>query len=423
MVALEANAPEEVVALFAEQLIADSDLSRDDLPESLRVAAAQALASVALHIPDELKPVTFERLDASLVYMGALDLAKASARTLIRLTQLGEHDAADRLIQLFLEGRPLQDIGAHWVGDIIAENSVLKDQVVAAARGGDEQALEALAWADYEDDADDELRAAATEKVTLFANAVTREESVDGVAYHMGIRFELGGLLARFADDEASTGLAAHLREIALDDADAESSRASAVNALFNMAHLLEDPVRAELADEIRPFVFGDYQRNEVESNEVDPLSRVQMRHDVVDLLRASALGLAARLSSLGTELDYLQDAVDQGLVHPTPRVRAAALDSLARVTSLTAPPSLTVLLGHSDDQVARQTVKALAAHQPEWLAEKLPELTQHSSYSVRMLAWVIAKESGQAAALTPMAEADPNVYLRGLAGMALRAN
>ena len=130
---MEANAPEEVVALFAEQLIADSDLSRDDLPESLRVAAAQALASVALQIPDELKPVTLERLDASLVYMGALDLAKASARTLIRLTQLGEHDAAERLIQLFLEGRPLQDIGAPWVGDIIAENSVLKDQVVAAA--------------------------------------------------------------------------------------------------------------------------------------------------------------------------------------------------------------------------------------------------------------------------------------------------
>ncbi len=102
--------------------------------------------------------------------------------------------------------------------------------------------------------------------------------------------------------------------------------------------------------------------------------------------------------------------------------MRAAALDALARVTSLTAPPYLAVLLGDPDDQVARQTVKALAAHQPEWLAENLPELTQHRSYFVRMLVLMIAKQNGHAAALAPMAEADPNAYLRGLAGMDLRA-
>ena len=420
--ALEANAPTELVELFGEQLAADSDLSRTDLPESVRISAAHALATVALQMPAELKPVTFERLEEAVVYLRALDMAKASADALIRLTQVHAYDAAERLIELFLEDRPLPDIDASWVGQAVAADSALKDQVLAAARQGDEQALEALVWAEHEIGEDAELRAAATDQVTRFANATTREERPDGTfALYMGIRFELGGLLARFAEDEARAGLAAHLREIALDDADAESSRSSAVNGQFNMAAELDGPARAELAAVIRPLAFGEYQRNDVERSEVDPLSRFQMRHDVVDSLHASALGLAARLSALGTEVGYLQDAVNEGLSHATPRVRAAALDALARDPSLTAPDDLVLWLGHSEDEVVRQAVKALAAHQPEWLAENLSALTKHPSFNVRMLALTIAAGNGHAEALTAMAEEDPNAYLRELAASELR--
>jgi hypothetical protein len=425
LVASGANAPDELVALFAEQLLADSDPTRRDFPESLRLAAAHAVASVTLQMPDHLKPVAFERLEVSVLDMRALDLGRASARSLIRLTQIGEYDAAERLVELFLGDRPQQDIDPSWVGDLIAENDALRTQVLAAARDGNEQALEALAWANYEDDADDALRAAATEQVTLFAKAVSREESVDGtprtVAHHMGIRFPLGGLLARLADSDANAALAAHLRTIAFDEADAESSRASALDGLFNMAAQLDGSVRAELVDEIRPLAFGEYERSDVERSEVDPLRRFQLRHDVVDLLQASAIGLAARFVALDTEVGYLQDAVDQALVHPTPRVRAAALDALARVPSLVPPAELASLLRDSDDQVARQAVKAMAAHQAEWFDENLQELTTHPSYSVRMLVLMVAREKGQAEVLRAMAERDPNSYLRGLARRDLR--
>lgn len=377
-------------------------------------------------MPAALREVTFQRLGAGLTYLRSLDLGRASAVALIRLTQLGEYDASVRLVELFLEGRPLQDIPATWVGDIISADDALKERVLEAARSGHEEAEEALAWAEHEGQDDARLRAVADEQVGRFAAAVTREETVEGtrreVRHRMGIRLELGGLLARYAEESTRVQLAQRMREIALDQADTESSRSSAINALFNMAGQLDAEVRPTVIAEIRPLAFGEYEPNPLESDEVDPLSRFQMRYDVAGSLRGSAIGLAARLASLGSDVDYLQEAVNQALVHSTARVRAAGLDALARVPALEAPANLSLALADPDDGVARQAVKALAAHQPDWLTGNLSAIAQHHSYAVRMLAITILEENGHAPALEVVAGADPNAYLRGLAARAREA-
>ena len=241
--------PVDVVAAFADQLMEDVDA---ELP-SLASAARRALLNLVLQFPEELRDEALARVSAYLDDANLLEVARASAIALMRASQLGIADTADRLVASYLAGRPLADIDPSWVPDLIRDRPALHDQVLAAARDGNPHALNVLPFTDIDVSSDEILRSAMTEQAQKWAEVHTRtvteadgqrRESI-GMATHLA----QAGLVAKDAEQPVRDTVLQRMSEIALDEQDSEANRAAAVDAIFNMATVIPEDRRSALAE------------------------------------------------------------------------------------------------------------------------------------------------------------------------------
>jgi hypothetical protein len=419
--AINTAAPADVVAAFADQILTDVN---DNLP-SLASAARRALANVLLQFPDERCDEALEQVSLDLDNDHLLEVGRAAVIALMRVTQLGIADRAEALIDSYLAGRPLNDIPAHWIPDLIRDRPALRERVLQAARDGQANALEVLVFADIDVDNDVELQAAATERARAWADVRTREvvaqdDGTSQVQTSFGGDLGRAGLVGRHAEETVREAVIQRMAEIVLDEEDAESNRATATDALFNMAEVLKADRRVALAPSLLLLAAGEYQRPDWETDQADPLSNFQFTHNVRDMLRASAIRLLARLEQLGMHVDGFEEIVSAAWASGSPRPIIAAVDALARVPGLPAPVGLRAMLEHGDHQVRRETIKALHAREPEYLTAELPKLLRDGSFNVRMLALGIAEEQDNRVLLSQVAAGDPDAYLRGLANRAL---
>jgi hypothetical protein len=413
--------PVDVVAAFADQILADCG---NDLA-SLASAAKRALANVLLQFPVGRRDEAIEQVSADLDNERLLEVARAAGGALMRATQLGLIDKSEALVDSYLAGRPLNDIGADWIADLIRDRAAVRGRILEAARGGEARALEVLVFADFDVATDASLRAAMTERAGGWADLRTREvvENENGtreVRTSVGADLARAGLVARHADAPVSQAVARRMTEIAFDEEDSESNRAAALDALFNMAAILSPEQRVTLATSLRTLAAGEYQRPDWEADQTDPLSRFQFSHNVQDLLRASAIRLLARFEDLGEHVDGFEEIVSAAWASGSPRATVAAVDALARVPGLPAPVGLPAMLEHDDPQVRRETLRALYSRDSARLSSELPSLVRDSSFSVRIMALHVAEEQGNREVLSMIAAEDPDAYLRGLAGRAL---
>jgi hypothetical protein len=422
--AINTAAPADVVAAFADQILADVN---DNLA-SLASAARRALANVLLQFPDERCDEALDQVSLDLDNDYLLEVGRAAAIALMRVTQLGIADRSEALVDSYLAGRPLNDIHADWIPELISDRPALRERVLQAARDGQANALEVLVFADIDVDNDVELQTAATERARAWADVHTREViAQDDGTSQMRTSFggDLGraGLVGRHAEESVRETVIQRMAEIVLDQDDAESNRATATDALFNMAEALKTDRRAALAASLLPLAAGEYQRPDWETDQADPLSNFQFAHNVRDMLRASAIRLLARLEQLGTHVDGFDEIVSAAWASGSPRPIVAAVDALGRVPGLPAPVGLRAMLEHDDHQVRRATIKALHAREPEYLTAELPKLLRDGSFSVRMAALRVAEEQGSRDLLARVAADDPDAYLRGLAERGLAAH
>lgn len=427
---LGSTAPMGVVADIAEGLLEDALLTEDggNAPR-WGDAALRALASVALQVPESVHDRLFELMRRGARNLRMLDAARACVTGLIRATQLGIIDETTELVGLFLEGRPLADIPAHWVADVMGGNPELRQTVIAAGRAGNAAAAQAIVWARPTQSEMELWRTVAEPLAQRYLQVRPIDwTEIDGIrqeSHMIGVRFELGGLAARSSTEETREQLLAHLLATVAQEEAAESARASALNAVFNFIEALSTETVSDIYDRVLPLARGEYTHSAVESAEVDPLSNVQIAHDTFGMLQAAALMLLGRAEQLGPGRDSVdaQAAVTRAAAHQVARVRAAAFDAMARVTRWGAAVDLDFALSDPDPDVRKAVVKALCARDPDRLRGILPGLISDPSYSVRSLVISMAAESGLPEVLQTMAESDPDTYLRGLARMRLVRN
>ncbi len=418
--AFDTAVPVDVVAAFADQLMEDVDA---ELP-SLASAARRALANLVLQFPEELRDEALARVSAYLDDAHLLDVARASAVALMRVSQLGIADAAERLVASYLAGRPLADIDPSWVPDLIRGRPDLRDRVLEAARDGNPHALHVLPFTDIDVPSDEILTLAMTDQARKWSEVHTRtvteadgqrEESIG-----MATNLAQAGLVAKDAEQPVRDAVLQRMSEIVLDEQDSEANRAAAVDAIFNMAAVIPDDRRSTLAESLRPLAAGDYQRHRLDTDEVDLLSNFQFNQNSTDMLRASAMRAVARFAELGTDPGGIDELVAAAWASGSARPTVAAVETLARLPELPAPIGLPAMLRHGDPHVRGETIRALRVRNAGLLHTELPKLMRDSSYSVRLAALNVAKELGEQDLLERIAEEDPDAYLRGLARIGL---
>jgi hypothetical protein len=139
------TAPPHLVADLADRLLEDAgEITVAERPSRWSEMALLALGSVMLQMPIAARDDALRHLRAGVRDMRMLDAAKACATGLIRATQLGLTDATTELVELFLGGRPLNDISPIWVAEVMAADLEFRARVIDAAETGNVGALSAV---------------------------------------------------------------------------------------------------------------------------------------------------------------------------------------------------------------------------------------------------------------------------------------
>lgn len=425
LAALGPAAPVDVVAAFTDQLLNDAALDPPDLFHGAPAESAKkALAGVAFQIHDTKRDRAFAQLSRDVTNERMLDVAKACADVLARATYAGLVDCSELLVELFLGGRVMRDIGPEWIAEIIRENDAAREQVVNAARAGNIDALEALVFSGHDVAQDGLLVNIANKEARSWAEVQTHEVPSDGdtghSTHHIGIRLELGGLIARFAETGLREVIVDRMLAIAGDDLDSELSRASAINALFNLSPSLDDDQLQAIAESVCHLAHGEYERLDIDRDHTEPLSRFQMRHNAQDQLHAASIRLLGRLRCLSENIVGVAGAIESGLAGSA-RLIGAALEAIAWAPDAV-DGALTGYLEHDDPGVRTRAIDAIEASSPRQLVARLEPLADDSNFSVRCRALMAADKWGDTRLLRRMAQSDPDAYVRTLAYSKLSA-
>lgn len=414
--ALGGRAPSDSIETLAPALLSDARGGGDWDPR-LGIAKS-ALASTFLLIPELLQEEALIQIRSDLAEERFLDASRDAAIALMNASWFGVSDETELLCMAFVEGRTLNDISPAWIAECVPERHLTK-YIVPRAREGNEQALTVLALADgYTPDSG--MRAVADLKLDAWISAITHEHAVtkhgeSSVSHHLGIDFASGGVLARIGTDLKLRQFVERMLEIALDVKDFEQTRASALDGIFNVLECVEPDQRDAIVSDLSSLIRGDYSRRDDETNEVDPLSRFQISMFTADVLWISAVQVAGRAASLGSddsEFVLLVSRID-GLPAP---IRAAVLGELGRIANLEVPGGISRFLFDADSGVRRNAVAALALRPGSGLDGHYERLIMDSSLPVRRVTIDAAAEQHRLDVLQAAASSDPDVALRRIA-------
>ena len=428
LVELGSRATEQIVSAFAELLLEDSALGPQALPsDRLPATALEALAMVALQVPDRTRGAAFERLAAGVHNRHLIAAGRACAQGLIRAGDLGMTDAADELLEVFLAGQVADYVIPSDAARLIGDDEGRRRRVVSAAVDGNRQAARALIYvkptaaeiATWESVTDPLAREYVEQQVRIKIDLGDETQW----SINMSARFEEGGLAAVYASPDTRRELLSHLLQIAGDDGLPESVRASAMRAVHPMLRVVDDEGRSEAADAALRLARGDYQHSPIESPEVDPLSNVQFCADTAGLLHAAALvalGIIEQVQLRGL-VDELPGLIAQGLTSERPWVRSAALEVLGRARDVSEGIDLDVFVADGSPLVRIQALKAIKVREPARLDALLGSASADPDFDVRATVLALARAIKNRVILARMAEADEDAYLRGIADISLR--
>lgn len=416
-----------IVSQIADQLLKDAAVDPPNLMQAAPAAhAKQALASVALQMPEERRDAAYEQIKHDLTSPLLHDAAQTAALSLLRATQLGVLDARENLIDCFVEGSPIQRVDPQWLPDLIRERPDLRQKVIKLAEEGRWDAVEVLLWVDVTGEEWTDLTERASELARIHTAVETLvKRNVDDrieVTQSTGARFELGGLAARRADEATRSAFIDRMLAVVSEDEELEENRRSAAGGLFNVAGEMSGSQREQTWRAMLPLARGDYRAHGIGSEQVDLLSMIQIASNFGGTLQAAAVELLGRLWDLGLDapLEELEGPIREALRHRNPRVRAAAVDVLGRVELLMDSAELLRMLPHEETQVRVAIVRAVGHRDPKAVVPLLSRLTSDSDHQIRWVVIEIAEQEVRTNVLAELASRDPDSYVRGLARLAL---
>lgn len=335
------------------------------------LSARRAVAATALSMPTALQPEVFALLRDN-VGLYDISITRGCVDALILATNAGVSDESAFLVDAFLKDASVTGISTMWVAERIEHSEELRMQVRTAALDGSRPALEALAIANLAVE-DPELRD-RSEEVTLASEAaktVTERTTEDGSkerSIGIGVSFEGAAMIARGAEESTRERFVSRLLQTLGDSREPELNRASAANAIFNLASAMPPARLDEVLDVLRPLAKGEYEISGVDQDSLNsnhPLSAFRINLTAPFELQACAGTAWARLVTvhdLDEALEGLQEVASANLFAQHERLIRGSLEIYAQVDRMTPPLGWEQLFRHPADRVRLAALNAWRA-------------------------------------------------------------
>jgi hypothetical protein len=355
---------------------------------------------------------------------GNLLLAEPAATALLLLTNAGRGDHTNALTDAFLDSQHAR-VPAWWVAGRLHDHETARGRVLAAAGDGRLDALEVGASAEINRPGskilDVTARKALDEQLRSLLN---RRIGHNAEGHFIGnLRLEPWGLFARVSDDvQLREQVAEKLLAFGLDDEEPHASRASAVNAVFNLAAGLDPAVAASFSKQLRPIAegqFGSSRWDEPREVVEHPFNRSSFaKHASADRLRAAAvLACVALTAIMGKRPRWPAELLANALFSPEAAVVAGALEAVARFDEIALPPEVSALLVHADGNVRRAALMAWRRRDDLPNRTILDRLLDDPDLGVRLTLLGLLRDGDREPQLrAQMARGDPDAYVRAMA-------
>lgn len=415
--------PHEVLASIQEPILAEAQRDVESLvgPEPI-VRAQEALAAIVFGVAPEVRDQAIQRLREL-----ALDLFIGSTRpaidALILLTNAHVSDETETLLEAFLDDSALRGVSPIWLGERLTDHPDAAAAVILAAKSGGRDALQVAAVAGLPEH-DHGLAAACASNVQIVIDSEPMETvHEDGRSYRrvgMG-GYEMSGVLAKFCPAQMRVAFAEKMSSIMLDDDLPLMNRASAANALFNVAGALDGQQANRLAYAIMPILVGKFDLSDWDpAGPPDAFARFQISQPGPGYLQGSALSAWSMLRRQADD-DPARDEriILDALASGTPSVVAAALDALARMSHVPMPSAVIAGLMHPESEVRASAIGTQISRNhtapPEPL---LSRLVQDESVNVRLTLLIHADQLSAEARrdLLERFTSDRDAYVRAFA-------
>jgi tetratricopeptide (TPR) repeat protein len=423
--------PEGKATAIVEKVIAEAaEPPRGPFAPQPAISARLALAQILFALPEHrLKPAV-DQLRDEVSNPSDIETLRAACEALILATNVGLVDESELLIEGYLEDASLRNISSLWVAERLELRPELRDRVRAAATEGSRDALEALAASDLIA-GDEDVEAVADEVISGAAARENIEEQVEGGHVHtsigVGVDYQGVAIIAGAANEEKREAFIGRLLHTLSDDREPIINRASAANAVFNLANHVSAGRAEEIAESLRRIAAGGYAVSNVDEEAAasqDPLSRFRIGLGAPEELRASALEAWARLvAKHGLNTAELEREIEAGFRSVSPQLLRGALKALAAVPVLLPPVPLERFLNEEEMSVRIAAVEAIAARHSLEDLDLLPALLKDPAVALRLTLLSRARADGPAASEEVLRSLldDEDGYVRGMAADALR--
>lgn len=409
------RAPPEVVDALAPQVLAESEQPMGGLvgPQPAN-RAREALAALLLALPDEHRDRALVVLRNAATTQHPV-IARRAAQSLLLATNAGISDETHFLIERYLAEPSIVGVSSPWIAARLAADHEARERIEEASLAEIAPALEALAIADLEPKLP-ELQELADERIT---NTLRSLKDADPT-HTVGIGgYEDLGIAARLATPEMRDRLGRALGGLARDIRYPEANRASAANAVFNLASRLSDETRAQILPEILPLAAGDYELSQWDDSPLlrtDPLARFKVSFSSPGDLQAAALQAAGALASPDGAETVLEQLLYEARLDERANVASAAYESLARLPGLGSAEAIEVGLAHEDAGVRAAALRAWFAKTGQAPRPVLAaRLVSDPDLNVRLVLLNLAAEIGVREIVDAFRE-DPDAYVRATA-------
>jgi hypothetical protein len=392
------------------------------------IAAVEAVAALVHEWPLADRDLIVQLLvDAAI--SGDFIVASPAVRALQLRTNAHEGDHVEQLVEVMLDTRNAGQVSPSWVASHLRSHSEVVDRLERAAGEGSFSALETLCTQGPVGHLSGEIAAALDDRLrTFLARPLGRTPEGHIVGF---LRLEPWGTLARYTTDESlRQQFADAIIEFITNDDEPHANRASATNALHNLAPSLKVDTAQQFLVQVRPLAEGffgaslyDLPRDLAEH----PFSRIRMGDEAAaDRLQASALtACAALVTHASVDIDgipWLAIAIDEALISDEAIVVAGAWEAVQRLSMLPVPEMITAHLLHPAPEVR---VAALICWRirrndapPASLASRI---ARDQDLNVRIALIGLLRDGNRSPELlTEMASDDADAYLRSSAAAPL---
>ncbi len=381
--------------------------------------ATEAAAALVFTLAEVWRGHLLERLRV-LADTPDIRVARSAAEALMLASNAGVSDETDVLASVFVRNGTYAGISWAWLGPRLADHPDAR----AVVREHVQQDVSALyAWLVSTPEVNDPEVSQLVER--HLAQHLQAPAGRDEKGHAVGLLSLEGlGLAARaLTDRQLRDQLRQWLTDFATSGQQPQINRASAVNALINMASALEPDQAAASAAALVKVAAGRSEPSAWDDSQeamTDPFNRFRLGFTAAsDYLQAAAIEACAALTARAQRLpDGLTEVVAEAWASSNAQIAASVWDAVARCSLLATPPGLAAALIHPEPDVRAAALHCAAERDRQVLSAAISErLLADDTINVRLELIRAARQLDRQDLLDRLL-ADPDAYVRAVAAM-----